>query len=167
MAFRTRNNQIDSPENGASGEKTTPSAPAVYQDRTPNQISSTTPTPQSALSDSAIMAQGLKDGTMSGFMGTGIELKGEVQFKDLMRIDGHFNGKINSEGGRLIVSNNGTIDADVRVAVAQIHGTVNGNIVASKKIEMGRTSKVIGNIETPELTIEQGAVFDGDCRMTK
>jgi cytoskeletal protein CcmA (bactofilin family) len=113
------------------------------------------------------MARDLKDGTLSGFMGTGIELTGEIRFKDLMRIDGHFNGKINSEGGRLIVADNGSVDADVRVAVAQIYGTVNGNVVASKKVEMGRTSKVIGDIQTPELTIEQGAVFDGNCRMTK
>jgi cytoskeletal protein CcmA (bactofilin family) len=113
------------------------------------------------------MARDLKDGTLSGFLGTGIDLKGEIRFKDLMRIDGHFNGKINSEGGSLIITDNGSVDADVRVAVAQIYGTVNGSVMASKRIEMGRASKVIGNIQTPELTIEQGAVFDGDCRMTK
>ena len=84
-----------------------------------------------------------------------------------MRIDGHFNGKVISEEGRLIVSSNGTVNADVWVAVAQVYGTVNGNIVATKTIEMGRTAKVLGNIQTPELTIEQGAVFEGDCRMTK
>lgn len=167
MAFRPRNNQTETPTNGADVNTSTAPSPTGYQGGTGSQPAPSTPTAQSALSESALMARDLKDGTMSGFMGAGIELKGEVQFKDLMRIDGHFNGKINSAEGRLIVSDNGTVDADVKVAVAQIHGTVNGNVVASKRIEMGRTSKVIGNIQTPELTIEQGAVFDGDCRMTK
>jgi cytoskeletal protein CcmA (bactofilin family) len=167
MAFRPRNNQTESPTNSADQNTPTTPSSAGYQQSTGNQATPAAPTARAAFSESDLMARDLKDGTMSGFMGSGIDLKGEVQFKDLMRIDGHFNGKINSEEGRLIVSNNGTVDADVRVAVAQIHGTINGNVVASKRIEMGRTSKVIGNIQTPELTIEQGAVFDGDCRMTK
>jgi cytoskeletal protein CcmA (bactofilin family) len=119
------------------------------------------------MSESSAMARDLKDGTLSGFMGSGIELKGEANFKGLMRVDGHFNGKITSDGGRLIVSDNGMVDANVSVAVAQIHGTVNGDVIASQKIELGRTAKVVGNIQTPELTIEQGAVFEGNCRMTK
>jgi cytoskeletal protein CcmA (bactofilin family) len=113
------------------------------------------------------MARDLKDGTLSGFLGIGIELKGEVQFKEMMRIDGHFNGKINSQDGKLVVGDNGQVDADVNVAVAQIQGTVNGDVTASKRIELGRTSRVVGNIQTPELTIEQGALFDGNCSMTK
>ena len=113
------------------------------------------------------MARDLKDGTLSGFLGAGIELKGEVNFKELMRIDGHFNGKINSEMGKLIVGDNALVDADVTVAIAQIQGAVNGNVIASQRIELGRDSKVIGNIQTPVLTVEEGAVFDGNCLMTK
>ena len=57
------------------------------------------------------------------------------------------------------------MDANVEVAVAQIYGTVNGDITASKRIEMGRVAKVTGNIQTPALVIEQGALFEGSCRM--
>jgi cytoskeletal protein CcmA (bactofilin family) len=51
--------------------------------------------------------------------------------------------------------------------VAQIYGTVNGDIVATKRIEMGRTAKVTGNIQTPTLAIENGAIFEGGCRMVQ
>ena len=119
------------------------------------------------MSESAAMARDLTDGTLSGFLGTGIDLKGEVNFKELMRIDGHFNGKINSEMGKLVIGDSALVEADVTVAFAQIQGTLNGNVIASQRIELGRQSKVIGNIQTPVLTIEAGAVFDGNCLMTK
>lgn len=167
MAFRTRNNQPETPANSADNATPTVSPATAYQSGSYNQPSPTTPPAPAALSESALMARDLKDGTMSGFMGAGIELKGEVQFKDLMRIDGHFNGQIKSEGGRLIVSDNGLVDANISVAIAQIHGSVNGDVIASQRIELGRTAKVLGNIQTPELTIEQGAVFEGSCRMKK
>ena len=138
-----------------------------YQGDAYSETSVAQPTAPSVMSESSAMARDLKDGTLSGFMGAGIELKGEANFKGLMRVDGHFNGKITSEGGRLIVSDNGVVDADVSVGVAQILGTVNGDVVATERIELGRTARVAGNIQTPELTVEQGAVFDGDCRMAK
>src|SRR3954469_12327038 len=119
-----------------------------------------------SLSESDAMARDLKDGTLSGFLGAGIELKGEVRFKELMRIDGHFQGKIGSEVGKLIVGDKALVDADVIVAIVQIQGTVNGNVSASQRIELGRNAKVIGNIQTPALTVEEGAVFDGNCLMT-
>jgi cytoskeletal protein CcmA (bactofilin family) len=63
------------------------------------------------------------------------------------------------------VSTNGLVEADIDVAVAQIHGAVKGDIIASKRIEMGRVARVNGNIFTPSLVVEQGAHFEGSCRM--
>jgi cytoskeletal protein CcmA (bactofilin family) len=83
----------------------------------------------------------------------------------MLRVDGHLSGQVKSEGGTLIVGNNGQVDADVDVAIATIHGTVNGDIIASQRLELGRAAKVNGNIQTPSLVIEQGAVFEGSCRM--
>ena len=153
--------------NSADSSSPMTPAPSAYQGGTYNQTSSATPATSPDLSESSAMARDLKDGTLSGFMGAGIELKGEANFKGLMRVDGHFGGKITSEDGRLIVSDSGLVDANISVAIAQIQGTVNGDVVASQRIELGRTAKVIGNIQTPELTIEQGAVFEGTCRMKK
>jgi cytoskeletal protein CcmA (bactofilin family) len=120
-----------------------------------------------AVTESEALARDIKDGLLSGFVGNGTALTGEASFKGMLRVDGHLSGKVNSEGGTLIVGNNGQVDADIEVAVATIHGTVNGDIIASQRLELGRAAKVNGNIQTPSLVIEQGAVFEGSCRMVQ
>ncbi len=118
-----------------------------------------------AMTDSETIARSIKEGTMSGFVGYGTALSGEVTFKAMWRIDGQFSGQVTSDDGTLIVGNSGQVDANVSVAIATINGTVNGDIVATQRIELGRTARVNGNIQTPTLLIEQGAIFDGNCRM--
>jgi cytoskeletal protein CcmA (bactofilin family) len=123
---------------------------------------STTPR---ALSESETIAREIKDGTLSGFVGSGTNVTGEASFKSLLRIDGHFSGRVSSSTGTLIVGSGGQVDANVEVAVAQIQGIVNGDIIASQRIELGRAGKLNGNIQTPSLVIEQGGVFEGSCKM--
>jgi cytoskeletal protein CcmA (bactofilin family) len=118
-----------------------------------------------ALSESETIAREIKDGTLSGFVGSGTNVTGEAAFKSLLRIDGHFSGRVTSPTGTLIVGSGGQVDANVEVAVAQIQGTVNGDIIASQRIELGRAGKLNGNIQTPSLVIEQGGVFEGSCKM--
>ncbi|HEX7999828.1 MAG TPA: polymer-forming cytoskeletal protein [Pyrinomonadaceae bacterium] len=117
------------------------------------------------VTESESLARDIKDGVLSGFVGNGTTLTGEASFKGMLRVDGHLSGQVKSEGGTLIVGNNGQVDADIAVAVATIHGTVNGNVTASQRLELGRAAKVKGDIETPSLVIEQGATFEGSCRM--
>ena len=83
----------------------------------------------------------------------------------MLRIDGHFTGRVRSEKGSLIVSAGGVVEANIEVASAKINGTVRGDIVATGRIELGRSARVHGNLQTPALVIEDGAVFEGGCRM--
>jgi cytoskeletal protein CcmA (bactofilin family) len=85
----------------------------------------------------------------------------------MLRVDGRFSGRIHSTGGALIVGSGGQVDANIEVAVATIHGIVTGDITASDRIELGRAAKLTGNIQTPSLMIEQGAMFEGTCKMTQ
>jgi cytoskeletal protein CcmA (bactofilin family) len=94
-------------------------------------------------------------------------VSGEANFRGMLRVDGRVSGRINSQDGTLIVSAGGQVEANVEVAVAKINGTVNGDIKARERIEFGRTARVTGNIQTPALIIEQGAIFEGSCRMTE
>ena len=126
-----------------------------------------TQTTSRAVTESESLARDIKEGTLTGFVGNGTTLTGEANFKGMLRVDGGLSGRVASSDGTLIVSTNGRVDANVEVAVAQIYGTVNGDITASKRIEMGRTAKVTGNIQTPTLAIEQGAMFEGSCRMVQ
>ncbi|MDX6692792.1 MAG: hypothetical protein QOF02_395 [Blastocatellia bacterium] len=124
-----------------------------------------TPLTSRAVTETESLAREIKDGTMSGFVGGGTVLSGEAEFKGMLRIDGHLTGRITSEKGTLIISSGGRVDAAINVATAKINGTVNGDIVATERLEFGRTAQVYGNIQTPVLIIEQGAIFEGGCRM--
>lgn len=128
-------------------------------------MSETNPTTSRAVSESESLARDIKEGTLSGFVGNGTTLTGEANFKGMLRVDGHLSGRVSSQDGTLIVSTGGQVEADVEVSVAQIYGTVIGNVTATKRIELGRVAKVTGDIQTPALVIEQGAVFEGNCRM--
>src|SRR5947209_6612529 len=126
-----------------------------------------TQTTSRAVTESESLARDIKEGTLTGFVGNGTTLTGEASFKGMLRVDGALSGRVSSADGTLIISTNGRVDANVEVAIAQIYGTVNGDITASKRIEMGRVAKVTGNIQTPALVIENGAIFEGSCRMVQ
>ena len=143
----------------AAGANATPTE--AYQQQVYTQTTSR------AVTESESLARDIKEGTLTGFVGNGTTLTGEASFKGMLRVDGGLSGRVSSQDGTLIVSTNGRVDANVEVAVAQIYGTVNGDITASKRIEMGRVAKVTGNIQTPALVIENGAIFEGSCRMVQ
>ena len=156
------------PNEEKSPTPTQPSAD-IYQPRTysPYQSSEEVSTAPRALSESETIAREIKDGTLSGFVGSGTNVTGEATFKSLLRIDGHFSGRISSPTGTLIVGSGGQVDANIEVAVAQIQGSVNGDVVAGQRIELGRAGKLNGNIQTPSLVIEQGGVFEGSSKMVQ
>ncbi len=93
------------------------------------------------------------------------ELSGEISFRDMVRVNGHIAGTIYSKTGTLIVDTLARVDANVDVAVAVISGTVNGDIVAHERVELGPGAKILGNIWTRSIGIKDGAIFDGVCTM--
>lgn len=141
--------------------------PAFANTEPPAPPESERPQAGRAMTETETLAREIKDGTMSGFVGGGTVLSGEAAFKGMLRIDGHLTGRISSEKGTLIVSSGGRVDANIEVATAKINGVVNGDIIASERLELGRSAQVFGNVQTPVLVIEQGAIFEGGCRMKK
>ena len=125
------------------------------------------PPSRSSMSDVDSMARDIQEGRLSGYVGNGTVLTGETSFQAMLRIDGHLTGRISSESGTLIVGSSGRVDANVAVASAVISGTVNGDIVATEKLELTRTARIIGNVQTPRLVIDDGAIFEGGCTMLK
>jgi cytoskeletal protein CcmA (bactofilin family) len=125
------------------------------------------PSSTRAISESESMARDIKEGRLSGFVGNGTVLTGETTFQAMLRVDGHLTGRVTSEVGTLVIGATGRVDANISVAAAVINGTINGDVTASERVELGRTAKVIGNIHSPRLMIEDGAVFEGSCTMLK
>jgi cytoskeletal protein CcmA (bactofilin family) len=100
-----------------------------------------------------------------GFVGDVVTFSGEVCFKSMLRIDGHFSGAVTSQDGTLIVSTGAQVTkAVIKVAVAKINGTVEGDILASEQLVLGRTANVKGMLTAPALIVEEGAQLNGSCR---
>jgi len=99
------------------------------------------------------------------YFGSDAELNGDMSFRDMLRVNGHIAGSICSKKGTLIVDARAQIDANIEVSVAVIAGTVNGDIVAHQRVELGAAAKIHGNIWTRSLSIQNGATFDGVCQM--
>ena len=170
--LRIGKNPKDQEENdNSSHRQETPDYSKPYSSYQSSPVSEAKPAADAAaassraMTESETLARDIKEGTLSGFVGGGTMLTGEANFKAMMRVDGHLSGRITSTSGTLIVGANGKVDANIEVAVAVIHGTINGDIIATQRLELGRAAKVNGNIQTPSLIIEQGAVFEGSCKM--
>ena len=109
--------------------------------------------------------ESLENNPEQTFLGKGAFFNGNLNFKGTLCIDGTFTGQINTTD-ILIITEDGKIEADIHAGTVICEGLVKGNIVASKKVELRPKSKIIGNIESPSLTIEVGARLDGKCNMT-
>ena len=127
----------------------------------------TQPAATRAISESDSMARDIKEGRLSGFVGHGTTLTGETEFHAMLRVDGHLIGTVSSDSGTLIIGTNGQVDANIMVAAAMVNGTVNGDIYATEKLHLGRTARVMGNIQSPRLIVEEGAILEGSCNMLK
>jgi cytoskeletal protein CcmA (bactofilin family) len=93
------------------------------------------------------------------------ELSGEISFRDLVRVNGHVTGTIYSSKGTLIVDASARVEARVEVGVAVIGGTVYGDIVAHERVELGPYARMYGNIFTRSISVKNGAIFEGACKM--
>jgi cytoskeletal protein CcmA (bactofilin family) len=101
---------------------------------------------------------------INAFLGKDTDFEGKLSFSGTVRIDGLFKGEIFTEG-TLIVGETAVIQSDIHASRIIIQGEVRGNIFASNRIEMLALGKVFGNIQAPDITMDEGALFKGNCHM--
>ena len=97
----------------------------------------------------------------------GVEVSGDVLFADALQVDGKVTGKLISESGTLVIEPTGDIQADIDVGVCVIRGSLNGNVNARSRVEIYKTARVQGDITTPVLLVEEGAMLSGAIAMGK
>lgn len=90
----------------------------------------------------------------------GTVIKGNLQSKTDIRIDGTLEGNLNSEA-KVIIGPSALITGDISCKSIVIQGKIEGNILAQSYLHIQETGKVEGNITTHKLIIEDGAVFNG------
>ena len=101
---------------------------------------------------------------INAFLGLETEFEGKLTFKGAVRIDGHFTGEIFTEG-TLIVGESAVIKSDIHVSHIIVSGEIRGNIIADSRIEIHAPGKVFGNIQAPAVVIDEGVIFEGNCKM--
>jgi len=111
------------------------------------------------------MKKGKKHDSISTFLGPDASIDGTVEFRGAIRLDGNVKGKVKSNGGTVIVGEKAVLEAKITVGVAIIMGEVHGTIDAQDRIEIYPPGRVIGDIQAPVITVEEGGVFNGNCIM--
>jgi len=99
-------------------------------------------------------------------LGDDAEFDGILRFRGTTRIDGHFRGEILGTGN-LIVGGKALVEATIRVSHVLVIGEIRGDVIAERGVDVLSTGKVHGNIQAPTFVMEEGATFDGNCKMTE
>jgi excisionase family DNA binding protein len=93
-------------------------------------------------------------------------MQGSLAFKDPvnLRINGRFEGTLNTKGN-LMIGEHAVVNADITGDTIVIAGKVSGNVHALRELKLIAPAVMIGDITTPLLSVAEGAVFDGSCKM--
>ena len=100
----------------------------------------------------------------AAFLGAGSKVVGKINFTGPAVLSGHVEGEIKADS-RLEVGESAVITAKVEGADIVVKGTIQGDVVATSKLELFRSGKIVGNVSCASIQIEDGAVFEGSCKM--
>jgi cytoskeletal protein CcmA (bactofilin family) len=112
--------------------------------------------------------QDLSTGEINALLGRGTEYEGKLICRGRVRIDGKFTGEIFSEDV-LILGESAEVHAtSLEVGTLIVRGgTLHGNVIATQLIEVYAPSRIYGNLTAPQVYLDKGAFFEGQCTMGK
>jgi excisionase family DNA binding protein len=95
-------------------------------------------------------------------------VQGNLCFKDPvnLRINGKFEGVLETKGN-LTIGPNAQVNADIVGENIVIAGKVKGKIIAREKLTLSSTAMVEGEVYPSKLSVDEGAILEGNCRMLK
>ena len=104
---------------------------------------------------------------LSGFLGDGTVINGDIRFPDILRVDGKVTGKLTSER-ELVVGETGDVEAEIDVGILSVNGRVAGTIRVRERMTIHPRGQVRGELilDKPGLIIEEGGVFEGTVEMS-
>ncbi|RKX70891.1 MAG: cell division protein [Spirochaetes bacterium] len=97
-------------------------------------------------------------------LGEETKFKGILKFEDSLKIDGYFEGAIESPGF-LMVESGSEVVADINVGVLVVGGLIRGDVSASERLEVLPGGSILGNIRCTNLIMAENTGFQGDCEM--
>jgi cytoskeletal protein CcmA (bactofilin family) len=103
----------------------------------------------------------------SSRIGKSMMVKGEVSGSEDLYVDGEVEGSVALQEHSLIIGPNGRVRADVVASDVIVRGTLDGNVLASERVELKQAAVLVGDIVTPRIVIEDGACFKGSIDVHK
>jgi cytoskeletal protein CcmA (bactofilin family) len=105
-----------------------------------------------------------RGGELNTFIGKGTEIQGTLDVQNSLRVDGRITGNIKSTA-TVVIGKDGIVEGQVRAKHVMLAGRVQGNISSSGRVFLESTSTVLGDIKATKLVVDEGAIFDGKCKM--
>jgi cytoskeletal protein CcmA (bactofilin family) len=99
-------------------------------------------------------------------IGQSIVFKGELTGDEDLEIEGQVDGLIQLANHQLTIGANGRLKAEVRAKSIVVIGQVTGNLSASERIEIQATGVVTGDVSSPRLNVQEGAMINGTIDMS-
>ncbi|MEE8126496.1 MAG: polymer-forming cytoskeletal protein [Nitrospirales bacterium] len=100
------------------------------------------------------------------FVGEEVTFKGSIRYQGTVRIDGRLEGEIYTDGN-LIIGQKAVINAKIQAGTVTCQGRINGEIEAKCRVKLLSPAVFEGSITTPQLSMDEGVLFNGTCNMSK
>ena len=100
-------------------------------------------------------------------IGKAVKIDGQIYSKEELYVDGDVEGTIELQEHRLTIGPNGKVHSNIKAREVVILGNVQGNVEASDKLEVRKDARVVGDIKTARIVIEDGAYFKGSIDTVK
>jgi cytoskeletal protein CcmA (bactofilin family) len=103
----------------------------------------------------------------SATLGKNVTVKGQIFSREDLTIDGEVEGTVECHEHRLTIGPNGRVHAGLKAREIVIYGSIQGNVEAADKIDIKKEAKLVGDIRTSRIMIEDGAYFKGSIDIAK
>jgi cytoskeletal protein CcmA (bactofilin family) len=100
-------------------------------------------------------------------LGKNVTVKGQIFAREDLTIDGEVEGTIECHDHRLTIGPNARVQASLKAREIIIHGSIQGNVESTDKIDIKKEAKLVGDIKTSRIVIEDGAYFKGSIDISK
>ena len=100
-------------------------------------------------------------------IGKSIVFKGDLTGDEDLEIEGQIEGRIDLPKNQLTIGANGRVKAEISAKAVVIIGQVTGDVNATERLEIQSSGVVKGDIRSPRLLIQEGAVINGAISMKK
>jgi cytoskeletal protein CcmA (bactofilin family) len=103
----------------------------------------------------------------SATIGKAVMIKGQIFSREDLVIDGEIEGTVEAQEHRVTVGPNGKVHAGVKAREIVVLGAIHGNVEAADKIDIRKDARLVGDIKTSRIVIEDGAYFKGSIDIIK